>query len=360
MTVTRSEHQVYELQNDTLCAQFTSYGAILTHLFVTDKNGVVRDVVLGFDTPEEYVAAGQSDANPYFGATVGRTCNRITEGKFTLNGRAYQLPVNNGPHSLHGGIRGFDKREWTATQDRSARYPALKFTYTAADGEEGYPGEVTVTCTYTLRENELWVDYTAQLTDNNPKDLETIIGMTNHTYFNLSGCADPTIVDHVFESTATGVLRVTDTQVPTGEIIPITKAAPFDFTRPKTFAAGLEPHHEHVKVCKGYDHFLVLPQPTTPEVPIAKLSAPSSGISVTVGTDAKGVQLYTGNFLDSTFKGKKSQPANTVYVKHAAVCLETSGMLDAVNHPEWRSGMVLGAGKVWTQSTVYRFHVASA
>ncbi|KAJ3170265.1 hypothetical protein HDU88_008892 [Geranomyces variabilis] len=358
-----STPQTYDLRSDTLTAKFTSHGATLTHLLITDAQGVQRDVVLGFDSPEEYVNAGKG-SNPYFGATIGRVCNRITKGKFQLNGKQYQVPVNNGPNSLHGGVNGFDKRQWVGEQISASE---LRFTYTAQDGEEGYPGVLDVTATYRVDGGALSIDYEARLNDAaNPPDLQTLVNITNHTYFNLTGLAEPTIVDHVFETTSKSVLELTETQVPTGKVLPTAHTA-FDFFAPKAFAPGLASHHEHVKQFKGYDHFFVIhegsPEPPANGAPlpsVAKLFAPSTGISLTLGTTARGFQLYTGNFLLGDFTAKESsQPKGVVYAQHAGVCLETSGWVDALNHGAWRNDVVIGRGDVWKQSTVYRFAVAS-
>ncbi|KAJ3016241.1 hypothetical protein HKX48_004152 [Thoreauomyces humboldtii] len=332
------EYGTYELATEQVAARFTTLGAHLTHVFVKDRTGIERDVVLGFDTPDEYAKAGEG-SNPYFGATVGRTCNRITKGQFSLNGKQYQLPINNGPNNLHGGVNGFDKRVWTATVI-TENPPTLRFDYTAADGEEGYPGEVAVSCTYTLRGAALSINYEAHLTENNPKDLETIISMTNHTYWNLTGCADPTVKAHTFHTVpVAGVLAVTDDQAPTGQVLPTSDDPlhPFNFEQtPRVLGDGLVQGMSHVELFKGYDHYLLLGDGHSTNAPIATLSAPSSGISLTVATDASGLQLYTGNFLLGDFNGKKTQPEGTVYVQHAGVALETSAPLDAVNHPAWR------------------------
>ncbi|KAJ3177165.1 hypothetical protein HDU87_004657 [Geranomyces variabilis] len=355
--------KTYELRSDTLTAKFTSHGATLTHLLITDAHGVRRDIVLGFDSPEEYVKAGRG-SNPYFGATAGRVCNRITKGTFQLNGQQYQVPVNNGPNSLHGGVNGFDKRQWVGEQITASE---LRFTYTAQDGEEGYPGVLDVTATYRLDGGDLHIDYEARLNDAaNPPDMQTLVNMTNHTYFNLTGLAEPTIVDHVFETTAKNMLELTETQVPTGKVLPTAHTA-FDFSARKTFAPGLEPHHEHVKQFKGYDHFFVIHDdsarsPASGVLPpsVAKMSAPSTGISLTLATTARGYQLYTGNFLLGDFTAKaSSQPHGVVYGKHAGVCLETSGWVDALSHDAWRKDVVIGKRDVWQQSTLYRFAVAS-
>ncbi|KAJ3163670.1 hypothetical protein HDU86_000264 [Geranomyces michiganensis] len=353
--------QNHELRSDVLIARFTSHGAAITHLLITDSHGLKRDVVLGFDSAEEYVKAGDG-SNPYFGATVGRVCNRITEGKFQLNGKQYQVPVNNGSNSLHGGVKGFDKREWAGEKISDSE---LRFKYTAQDGEEGYPGALDVIVTYRLDGSDLWIEYEARLDGaTNPLDVQTLVNMTNHTYFNLSGFEEPTIVDHVFETTATRVLELTDTQVPTGKVLSVANDG-FDFSTPKTFAAGLAPHHEHVKLFKGYDHFFVIreggtPAPGSDDVlpTVAKLSAPSTGISLTLATTARGFQLYTGNFLQGDFTAKTTtQPKGIVYAQHAGVCMETSGWVDAVNHDEWRDDVVIGKGDVWKQRTAYRFAV---
>lgn len=262
-------------------------------------------------------------------------------------------------------MRGFDKKYWRPTILKDDP-PTVRFEYTSPDGEEGYPGELTVSVTYTLTETDLVVDFSASLTDHNPDDLQTIVNMTAHPYFNLSGFLDPDIKYHTCQiPTARGYLELTENQVPTGRVIAISEENPcFDFAKPKTLNEGLLRELPHMKHLGGYDNFFLLhtskPPTTTIASPAAIVRSPTTGITLSLHTNANGFQLYTGNFLDGSFGGKSPQPDGTVYKKHAGLCLEPSAPIDAVNHAQWRGMVVLGKGEEWSQTVIYRFGVAKS
>ncbi|KNC95935.1 uncharacterized protein SPPG_08688 [Spizellomyces punctatus DAOM BR117] len=353
--------QVFELftQSNSLSARCINYGARLTHLMVPDKDGKYRDVLLGFDDPTDYVTV-DAEKKTYFGATIGRTCNRITHGHFFLNNRDYNLPINDPPNNLHGGVRGFDKRYWRPTilvQDP----PTLRFEYTSADGEEGYPGEVHVSVTYTLAEYHLVIDHTASLTEGNPENLQTVINLTAHPYFNLSGCQEePDVTEHIVEiPDAVGYLEVTENKVPSGRLVRFDQGDPaLNLTTPKPLREGLS----QLTHFRGYDHFYLLrdkPAAASPNQisnPAARVTSPTTGIVLELRTDAAGFQLYTGNNLDGSISGKaSSQGDNVIYKRYAGLALEPSAPVDAVNHPPWRDTVVIGKGQEWRQSLIYGF-----
>lgn len=326
---------LYTLTNKNgMVAKITTYGAILTELLVPDRTGRMGDVVLGFDNLDAYLKG-----DPYFGAIVGRVANRVAKGKFTLNGKEYTLAVNNGPNSLHGGLKGFDKVVWKATPVRSGDGQAVKFTYHSPDGEEGYPGNVDVTVTYTLtNKNSLRIDYTATT------DKDTPINLTNHSYFNLSGTGD--VLGYDMMITADRYTPVDDTLIPTGKIEPV-KNTPLDFT----FS---HPIGEHMKELggdpNGYDHNFVLNSGGKAFALAARAYDPQSGRVLEMYTTEPGVQFYTSNFLDGTLTGK----GGFVYSIHDAFCLEAQHFPDSVNHPDFPS-TILKPGHTYKQRTEYVF-----
>jgi aldose 1-epimerase len=313
-----------------------TYGGIVTELHVPDKNGQLADVVLGFDD-----LAGYLRPQPYFGAICGRFANRIAKGKFTLDGKAYSLAVNNGPNALHGGLKGFDKVVWHATPGEFKDGPTLKLEYTSADGEEGYPGKLKVTVVYTFTEkNDLRIDYTATT------DKVTIINLTNHSYFNLAGAGSGDVFNHELMLAAKNFTPTDNTLIPTGEIKSV-KGTPFDFTTAKTIGKDIaqlysQPH-------KGYDHNFVLDNQNKTLALAARVTEPKSGRAMEVLTTEPGVQLYTANFLGDT-KGK----AGKTYQQYGAFCLETQHYPDSVNHPNFPS-IVLQPGAEYRTTTIYRF-----
>jgi len=298
-------------------------------------------VVLGFDN-----LAGYLGGHPYFGAATGRVANRIAKGKFTLDGKEYKLAVNNPPNSLHGGLKGFDKVVWKAEDASGPVGPAVRLGYLSPDGEEGYPGNLAVTVTYTVTQSaELKIDYTATT------DKATPVNLTNHTYFNLAGPASGTILGHELMLAADQYTPVDDTMIPTGEIRPV-QGTPLDFTKPATFGARID---EIKGEPGGYDHNYVLRGDHNKPVLAARVREPKSGRVLEMLTTEPGVQLYTANFLDGTLRGK----GGVVYKKHQAFCLEAQHFPDAVHHASFPS-TILRPGATYAQTTIYRFSALQA
>jgi aldose 1-epimerase len=318
-----------------------SYGATLVSLKVPDRDGKTADVVLGYDTLEGY-----EQGKSYFGATIGRYGNRIARGEFTLDGTVFHLPKNDGPNSLHGGTRGFNKRVWTAADRSRADAQVLELSYTSADGEEGYPGTMNVKVTYALaaETNELRIDYSATT------DKDTVINLTNHSYFNLSGDASKEIVDQQLLLRAPQFTPVDATLIPTGELRAV-RGTPFDFTKPTVIGARINQNDEQLKFGKGYDHNWVLERTEKRGLQLAaEVFDPTSGRVLEVLTTEPGIQFYSGNFLDGTAKGKDGQ----LYAHRTGLCLETQHFPDSPNHPNFPS-TVLKPGETYRTSTVLRF-----
>jgi aldose 1-epimerase len=319
-------------------AKVMTYGAILTELHVPDREGKFDDVVLGFDN-----LAGYLKGHPHFGSTVGRVANRIARGKFALEGKEYRLAVNNGPNSLHGGLKGFDKKVWKAEAMETADGAAVKLSYVSPDGEEGYPGNLSTTVTYTLtNQNELKISYVATT------DKPTPVNLTNHSYFNLAGPQAGDILGHELMLAADSYTPADATLIPTGEIKPV-RGTSLDFTRPVTIGARIA---EVGGNPGGYDHNYVINGGGKSLTLAARATDPKTGRVLEMYTTEPGVQLYTGNFLDGKLKGK----GGVVYKKHQAFCLEAQHFPDSVNHPEFPS-VILEPGKKYTQTTVYKFSV---
>ena len=328
--------QLYTLTNrHGLVARITNYGAIVTELHVPDRDGRLADIVLGFDNLDGYLAG-----HPYFGAIVGRVANRIGNAEFTLEGRRYPLAANDKPHHLHGGRTGWDKVIWTAKVSESAAGPALELTYVSKDGEEGYPGTVTATTIYTLTDaNELEVEMLATT------DRTTVVNMAHHSYWNLAGHDSGTILDHELTLYAD---RYTpgSPRVPDGRIAPVT-GTPFDFTRAKRIGTTLG---QAGGTPVGYDHNFVVNGEPDRLRPVARLEDPKSGRVMTLSADQPGVQVYTGNFLNGSTKGKGS-----THVQYAALCLETQAFPNAVNVPDWQSQVILRPGETYRHVMIHAF-----
>ena len=326
----------YTLTNKNgMVAKVMDYGAILTELWVPDRNGRPGNVVTGFDNLQQYI-----QGHPFFGATTGRYANRIAKGRFTLEGREYSLATNNGPNALHGGLKGFDKQLWNSEPlppqgDRSA----VRFTYLSKDGEEGYPGNLAVTVDYTLTDdNALVIHYTSTT------DRSTVVNLTNHSYFNLAGSGD--ILNHELRVLADRYTPVNDQLIPTGELAPVA-GTPFDFQQTTRIGARFD---QLTNNPRGYDHNLVLKRAGSGLETIAWVSEPSSGRRMEVLTTEPGMQLYTGNFLD----GKLQGIGGVTYHKNSAFCLETQHFPDSPNHPQFPS-TVLRPGETFRSTTAYRF-----
>jgi aldose 1-epimerase len=327
---------LYTLTNrHGMVAKITTYGATLTELQVPDKSGRLTNVVLGYDRLEPYLAGV-----PYFGSTIGRVGNRIAKGRFTLNGKTYTLATNNGPNHLHGGNKGFDKVVWQAQPAPGAN--AITFTYRSPDGEEGYPGTLLASVTYTLTDdNEIRLEYTATT------DKPTPVNLTNHSYFNLAGDGAGDILGHELMLAADRFTPVDDTLIPTGELKPV-KGTVFDFTTPTVIGARIQQVPGPAPV--GYDHNYVLRNSGGSLALAARVVEPKSGRWMEVLTTEPGIQFYSGNFLDGTLKNRAGVPYN----KHAAFCLETQHFPDSVNQPAFPS-TILEPGKRYATTTVYRF-----
>jgi aldose 1-epimerase len=339
-TTDGTEVQLFTLANaNGVRATITNYGGTLTSLLVPDKDGKLGDVILGFDNVSGYQSPEFLKAGPYFGALIGRYGNRIKGGKFTLDGKDYTLAKNNGPNSLHGGLKGFDKVVWQAEPAASADGQSLKLTYVSKDGEEGYPGTLTVAVVYTLTaDNALKIDYTATT------DKATVVNLTNHAYFNLNHGAGKDVLNHEVTLPADRYTVVDATLIPTGELRPV-KGTPFDFTTPHAIGERI------AQVPGGYDHNWVL-NTATGEHAAATVYDPATGRTLEVTTDQPGIQFYTGNFLDGTLKGK----GGTVYGKHAGFCLETQHFPDSPNQPKFPSTELKPGATYHTVST-YKFGV---
>jgi aldose 1-epimerase len=281
---------------------------------------------------------------PYFGAVVGRYGNRIAKGKFKLNGVEYTLAVNNGENALHGGLKGFDKQVWTARDASDGGVPAIEMTYVSKDKEEGYPGNLTVKVLYTLTENnELKLDYTANT------DKDTVLNVTNHSYFNLAGQGEGTILDHVLMLNADKFTPVDAGLIPTGELKPVA-GTPFDFRQPTRIGDRIDAKDEQIVRGKGYDHNFVLNGPQGQLQLAARVSEPKSGRVMEVHTTEPGVQFYTGNFLDGSNTGKGGK----VYNHRYGFCLETQHFPDSPNKPQFPS-VVLKPEGTYRSTTIFRF-----
>jgi len=318
-----------------------SYGATLVSLKVPDRAGKPADVVLGYDTLDGY-----EQGKSYFGGTIGRYGNRIARGEFMLDGTVFHLPKYDGPNSLHGGSVGFNKKIWTGVARSRPDAQVLELSYTSANGEEGYPGTLKVKVTYTLpaEANELHIDYTART------DKDTVINLTNHSYFNLSADMNKEIVDHQLLLRAPRFTPVDSTLIPTGELRAV-RGTPFDFTKLTAIGARINQDDEQLKFGKGYDHNWVLERSEKGGLSLAaEVFEPSSGRVLDVLTTEPGIQFYSGNFLDGAARGKDGQP----YAHRTGFCLETQHFPDSPNHPNFPS-TVLKPGETYRSSTVLRF-----
>lgn len=328
---------VYTFSNGHISISMLTWGATIQRIDTPDRRGRMANINLGFDNLPDYAAL-----SPYFGSTIGRYGNRIAKGRFTLDGKTYQLPINNGPNSLHGGTLGFDKKVWQATVVRTDDTIGVAFKYVSADGEMGYPGTLTTTATYTLdRRDNLRIDYHATT------DKPTVLNLTNHAYFNLQGEGSSSVDDHFLYINAKSFTPVDDTLIPTGVIAPVA-GTPFDFNRPAQIGARNRHDHPQLLIGRGYDHNFVLNGSGLRLA--AKAWEPDSGRLLTVHTTEPGVQLYAGNFLDGSFTGI----GNRAYRQGDAFCLETQHYPDSPNHPNFPS-TVLRPGQTFRSTTIFGF-----
>lgn len=325
--------ELYTLTNENgMEVKIMTYGGTVTSIKVPDEEGNFENVVLGFDDLDKYL-----EGTPFFGAIIGRYGNRIAEGVFSLNGETYQLAKNDGDNHLHGGVKGYDKVLWTA---KSHSDSTLELHYLSEDGEEGYPGNLDITVTYTVtEENELKIDYQATT------DKLTPVNLTNHSYFNLSGDPATQILDHKLQIDASHYTPVNSQLIPTGKIAPV-EGTPFDFTEPHEIGSRIE------EVPGGYDHNFVIDDHTGELKNIATLVDPETGRKLEVITTEPGIQFYSGNFLDGSLTGSDG----TAFIKYSALCLETQHFPDSPNQPAFPS-TILEPGETYETTTLYRFGV---
>jgi aldose 1-epimerase len=316
-------------------AAIMTYGATLIELKVPDRAGHFGDVVLGFDDLASY-----EKGHPFFGSTVGRYANRIAKGRFTLDGKTYELATNNGPNHLHGGLKGFDKKVWKAEKLENPVGPSVRFTTTSADGEEGYPGNMEIAVTYTLtNDNALRIEYRATT------DKATPVNLTNHSYFNLAEKGH--VRDHVVTFAADRFTPSDETLIPTGEIKAV-EGTPFDFRKPTPIGKRIA----ELPATGGYDHNLIVRRLGAAGrlAKFATVYDPASGRVLEASTTEPGFQFYTANFLDGSMKGKGGVP----YAKHGAFCVEAQRYPDSPNKPDFPSS-ILRPGQTYRQTTVYKF-----
>jgi aldose 1-epimerase len=317
----------------------TNFGGRIVSVMVPDKNGAMKDVVLGFDSIADYINV-PSD----FGASIGRYANRIKDGKIVIDGKTIQLPQNNFGHCLHGGPKGWQYQVYEA---KPVNETTLELVRKSPDGDENFPGNVTAKVTYTLTDdNAIDIKYEATT------DKKTVINMTNHSYFNLSGDAQQSITDNLLYVNADKFTPVDSTFMTTGEIVLVAET-PMDFTTPKAIGKDIDKYdYKQLKNGNGYDHNWVLNTAGDIKQVAAKLTSPTSGITLEVYTDEPGIQVYTGNFLNGTVKGKKG----IVYKQRVAVCLETQHYPDSPNKPEWPS-VILEPGQTYHSHCIFKFNV---
>jgi len=315
-----------------------NYGGIIVSIKVPDRKGQLADIVLGHDKLEGYIPNP-----PYFGAIVGRYANRIANGEFTLDGKTYHLPKNDGPNTLHGGTdKTFNKVVWDAEPLKSKT--GVAFSYLSHDGDDGFPGNLHMKVTYTLTDtNELVIDYEATT------DKATPINVSQHSYFNLKGQGDGDILDHEIMINADRFTPVDKNLIPTGELRPV-KGTPFDFTKSTRIGSRIDDNNEQLVLGHGYDHNFVINRKGSGLVLAARVYEPTTGRVLEVSTTQPGVQFYTGNFLDGTITGKDDK----VYKRRYGLCLETQHFPDSPNHPSFPN-TILKPGEKFHQTTVFKF-----
>jgi aldose 1-epimerase len=327
--------EIYTLKSPEVEMRVMTYGARVVSLATKDRDGKVGDVVLGFSNLAGYL----NDGKTYFGAVPGRYANRIALGKFTLEGKQYQIPINNAPNALHGGPDGFASRNWTAKE-----IPAgVEFTLVSPDGDQGFPGTLTAHVRYTLEGNKVRIVYSATT------DKPTVVNLTNHSYFNLGGEGSGTILNEKLTLDADKYTPIDATSIPLGQLAPVA-GTPFDFTKPEAVGARIDADNEQLKNGTGYDHNLVLRGKAGELRPAAKVYDPASGRVLSVETTEPGVQFYSGNFLDGTLTGI----SGVKYVQHSGLCLETQHYPDSPNRPNF-PGTELKPGQTYHTETTWTF-----
>jgi aldose 1-epimerase len=337
---------IYSLRNQKgMEVRISTYGAIIVRLITPDRNGHLANVVLGLDSIEGYESRAYRRESPYFGAVIGRYANRIDKAQFPLNGHTISLSVNNKPNHLHGGIKGLDKVVWKEKATESADRPSVALTYESRDGEEGYPGNLSVSVSYFLTDDALEIEYRAI------SDQDTIINLTNHSYFNLKGAGEGDILGHVLKLNADRFTPVNAALIPTGERRPVA-GTPFDFTQPTAIGARIDENNEQLLQAKGYDENFVLNDSDGRLKFAAQLREPQTGRNLEVWTTEPGLQLYTGNFLRGDLTTENGKP----FVFRGGLCLETQHFPDSPNHPDFPS-TILKRGETFFSHTVYRFNV---
>ena len=318
-----------------------TYGGSITTVKAPDRTGHFRNIVMGLNTLEDYELR-----NSYFGCITGRFANRIAHARFALEGVSYTLAANNGPNHLHGGLQGFDKRIWTAEPFSGAQEAGVRLSYLSPDGEEGYPGALETTVTYTLNDaNELRIDYQAVT------DKATIVNLTNHSHFNLAGDGMGDVSGHILMVNADGYTPVDDTLIPTGQVAPV-DGTPFDFRQPKAIMSGVRSSHPQIVLGRGYDHNWAINRPSPDDgrlVLAARLYEPGTGRTLEVSTTEPGIQVYGGNFFNATVVG-----SGGLYRQGDGIALETQHYPDSPNQPAFPT-VVLRPGETFRSMTVYRF-----
>jgi len=325
---------LYTLADNKVEVCITNYGGIIVSLRTPDRDGRLDDIVLGYDSVDKYIAK-----TAYFGAIIGRYANRIGHGSFQLDGKTYSIPKNDGDNALHGGIRGFDKVVWTAREIKNG----IELTYVSKDGEEGFPGALTTTVRYTLDGNALRIEYSATT------DKDTVLNLTNHSYFNLAGQAKGEVLGHVVKINASEITPVDADLIPTGKLKSV-EGTPFDFRTPHAIGERIDAKDEQLRFGKGYDENFVLDRPEGRLTEAAEVYEPTTGRILQVLTTEPAMQFYTGNHLDGSITGK----GDRVYKPRFAFCLETQHFPDSPNHANFPS-TELKPGQKFHSVTVYQF-----
>jgi aldose 1-epimerase len=335
-----AEVDLYTLRAGRLEMRAITYGGIIVALRAPDRTGRLDDIVLGHDTLEGYL-----DHSPYFGAIVGRYANRIANGRFSLDGQSYTLATNDGAQHLHGGRRGFDKVVWKATPFAVSDEAGVSFAHTSPDGDEGYPGTLRASVTYTLTErDELSIEYDAST------DRATVVNLSQHSYFNLAGPRATNVLDHLLMIDADAFTPVGATLIPTGEIAPV-QGTPFDFRTPARIGERIADTDAQLAHAGGYDHnFVLRPGKGGALVHAARVTEPLTGRALDVSTTQSGLQFYSGNFLDGSIRGKEGR----VYGHRGGLCLETQHFPDSPNQPAFPS-VVLRPGESYHSRTIFSF-----